>query len=111
MANPWEEQFERVKRYYRRFGQLNEGTIHNAPSEERFDDVLAFFQNCYHLKDYLKNDQSYNNHNNDEIEAYVRNTRALAICADICNATKHLILINPPRSGDVPKFGGRNIKL
>jgi len=105
------EQFERVKRHYARFQKLNAGRPHDVPSEEYFDDVYAFFQNCYHLKEYLKNDPAFTKHSNQEVENFVTNTPALAICADICTGLKHLTLNKPPRSGDIPKMDGKNIVL
>jgi hypothetical protein len=54
----WKEQWERVLRWYSRFEQINRGQ-HDAPSTDFYqDDVYAFFQNSYHLKDWLKNDAS-----------------------------------------------------
>jgi hypothetical protein len=105
------EQFERVKRYYARFQKLNAGRPHDVPSEEYFDEIYAFFQNCYHLKEYLKNDPAFTKHSNQDIEDFLNNTPALAICADICNGLKHLTLKRPPRSGDIPKISRKNIAL
>lgn len=109
--NNYLEQFERVKRYYTRFQKLNDGRPHDVPSEEYIDDVYAFFQNCYHFKEYLKNDSAFTKHSNQDIENFVTNTPALAICADICNGLKHLTLSKPPRSGDTPTIVGKNIAL
>ena len=105
------EQFERVKRYYARFQKLSAGRPQDVPSEEYFDEIYAFFQNCYHLKEYLKNDPAFTKHSNQDVEDFVNNTPALAICADICNGLKHLILNKPPRSGDIPKISRKNIAL
>ncbi len=110
MAN-WQDQLERVRRYYLRFKRLNDGKIHSNHSENYVDDIYAFFQNCYHLKDHLKNDPAYNKHTNQQIENHVKNTQALAICADICNGSKHLMLNRSPRSGSRAELGKKNIKL
>lgn len=101
----YEEQVERATRYYERFKRANDGMPRGERAEDEwFDDVYAFFHFCYHIKDYLKNDPAYTKHTAAEIEAYVSSTDALAICADICNASKHLTLDKPPRSGDAPQF-------
>jgi hypothetical protein len=105
-----QEQFARVKRYYDRFKRLNDGMEHAASSDSYLDDVHAFFQNAYHLKDWLKNDAAFKR-TNQEIEDYVTNTQPLAICADICNSTKHLVLTSAPRSGAVPSFGKKQISI
>jgi hypothetical protein len=107
----YEEQLARAQRYYERFKKLNDGMTLHAPSEEYIDDVYAFFQCCYHVKDHLKNDPAFTKHDDKAIEAYVNNTAPLAICADICNALKHLMMRKPPRSGDEPKFGGREFSV
>jgi hypothetical protein len=104
---PYEEQIARAQRYYDRFEKLNDGMVQDRPSDEYIDDAYAFFQCCYHVKDHLKNDQAFTKHTNAEVETYVTDTPALAICADICNALKHFKLDRKPRSGDQPKFGGR----
>lgn len=106
---PSQEQLERTRRYYLRFKRLNDGIEHFETSETHLDDIYAFFQNCYHIKDWLKNDSAYTSHSNQEIEDYVTNTIALSICADICNGSKHLQLQKPPRSGAVPELGKKTI--
>lgn len=107
------EQLERVRRYYNRFKGINDGIEHTSSTDYYVDDVYAFFQACYHLKDWLKNDGSYTVHTDQEIENYVSKTIALSICADICNGLKHLVLDSRrgPRSGDEPKMGRTNVEL
>lgn len=102
----YEEQLARVKRYYERFKRLNDGKATEELSEADVDDVYAFFQNCYHLKDWLKNDPAYKSHTPQQIEGHVNSTPDLCICADICNGSKHLSL-NRLRSGSEPVFGSR----
>jgi hypothetical protein len=107
----YQEQLDRTRRYYDRFKRLNDGMQHTAPSDSYIDDVYAFFQNCYHLKDWLRNDSAYTSHTDAQIEDCISNTPALAICADICNGTKHLTLNRRTRSGDEPKFGRKVISV
>ena len=110
MAN-YEEQLERVRRWYGRFKQLNDGMEHPTPCDMYIDIIYAFFQNCYHLKDWLKNDPAYTKHTRTQIENYVKKTQSLSICADICNGSKHLTLNHAPSSGDVPKVGKKVITI
>ena len=105
------EQLERVERYYARFKTINDGMVHSAPSESYIDDIYAFFQNCYHLKDWLINDSAYAAHSKNDIERHITNSLPLSICADICNASKHLSLSSTPRSGSVPKVGAKHIEI
>src|SRR5579859_4316773 len=100
------EQWERVQRYLERLRAMYAGQRHAGSVEELVDDAYAFFQNCYHLKDWLKNDGAYTHHSDRDIEDFVSGTSALAICADICNGQKHLDL-KKVRSGNKPKFKGR----
>lgn len=110
----YKEQLERVERYYDRFKRINDGTDQRSPSTDDFvDDVRAFFINCYHMRDWLIKDDEYTAHSRRQIEAYITNTEALALCADICNGIKHLER-NPDsriRSGVQPEFGNTEFKI
>ncbi len=108
----YEEQWERVERSYNRFKAITEGQPDTSQSKEYDDVPRGFFNECHNLKDHLKNDPGYQKHTPKEIEDYVTNTPALAICADISNSAKHLVLDRAPRSGGNTKFpSGRNITL
>lgn len=127
------EQYERVQRWYDKFEKINNGRLHDEPSNYYYDDdVLAFFQNCYHLKDWIKNDEAIQTKVNPNpqkstircsepncpgrdvtshaVEEYINSNESLKLCADICNATKHLKVTNP-RSKKEPKIGNLDIKL
>lgn len=78
-------------------------------SESYRDDLYTFFLNCYHLKDWLKNDSAFQI-NGGIVEGYINQNEDLQICADICNAHKHLFL-NSHRSTQSPSVGGQNIDL
>ena len=83
------DQLNRVIRWYRRFQQINEGIQKGASFEGQYDDMLAFFMNCYHLKDWIKNDIS-DDSLNTVVEDYINQNDCLKLCADICNGAKHL---------------------
>ena len=93
MSN-YESQLERIKRYYKRFKNINNGRPHTDSTDYYMDDIFSFFINCYHLKDWLINDPSYTKRKKSEIEKYITKTESLSICADICNGLKHLKLGN-----------------
>lgn len=57
---------------------------------ELLDAVYTFFQHCYHLKDWVKNDPS--SPHRATVENFVSQSSHLSICADICNGSKHLTL-------------------
>jgi len=77
------------------------------------DNIIHFIQDCYHLKDWIKNDpiilkhfkslsrvDKQKNQPRNRIEEYIDNSKYLKIIADIANASKHLVLHKKPRSKD-----------
>ncbi|MCK4622815.1 MAG: hypothetical protein KAT62_11450 [Desulfuromonadales bacterium] len=104
--NKYQEQIERLRRYHSRFSEINEGRSHELPSDYYQDDVFAFFLNCYHIKDWIKNDSTLDI-TSKSVETFINQNNELSICADICNAHKHLKLDKPPRSDQERKFGPR----
>ena len=74
------------------------------------DEVYSFFLNCHHLKDWLINDSGFPV-GETSIENYINANQELQLCADICNAHKHLRLKKPPRSPEDPRLGVQKIDL
>ena len=110
-----QEQFERMKRWYERIKKIDEGRPHNLsflnlPSSYFYDEVYAFFQNCYHLKDWIKNDDTVKLPKED-VEDFIKQDKYMCLCADICNGTKHLKLTRPPKSKQDPEFAGRKFSV
>lgn len=105
----YQEQFERLNRWYKRFKEINNGRIHDKSSEFYKDDVYAFFMNCYHLKDWIINDPA-TEADDKLVENYINKNRELLICADICNGLKHFRL-KKERSKESPKLGGMKAKV
>ena len=62
--------------------------------------MFAFFMNCYHLKDWIRNDDSVSDEVKDKVEDYINQNRCLSYCADIANGLKHLKLNKQTRSGE-----------
>lgn len=83
------DQLNRVGRMLNRINRQDRSPI------EYGDDIWSFFQNCWHLKDWVKNDPSVPLHVRDSIEQLAAASPPLRICADLANATKHLKLKNP----------------
>jgi hypothetical protein len=103
------EQYQRMKRWYKRFKEINDGGGHRMSSNNYKDEVYAFFINCYHLKDWLKNDTDFIL-NDTEIEDFVRSNYYLEICGDICNGIKHMNLTRP-KIGKGAKMGSSRYAL
>lgn len=107
----WREQYDRVLRWYERFTSITQGKSHTCPTAMLEDDVLAFFQNCHHLKDWLLRDDAISPRVMDrEMNGHVAAHRALRLCRDVCNATKHLGRDRSPES-EHPGFGAKNLTL
>jgi len=103
-------QYDRMKRWYDRFAAIDQGRPHDTPSENYLDEIYAFFLNCYHLKDWLKNDSTLAVHIQQSVEPYINSSRVLMLCADICNSLKHLRLTGS-RSGENPAFGRKQFAV
>jgi hypothetical protein len=84
-TNGWRRQYDRMKRAYARAQTAIE------MGEQTVDDYYSFFVWCYHLKDWLKNDETVPPAVRALVEAFVKERRALAISGDIANGVKHLL--------------------
>jgi hypothetical protein len=80
------EQLRRVERFLKRVENQNRA------SDEYDDDFWAFFQNCWHLKDWVKHDPESSAQVQRAVEADVGKLESLRICADMANRTKHFVL-------------------
>lgn len=50
------EQYDRMLRWFERFKSISEGQVHTDNSDFYEDTMRTFFETCYHLKDWVKND-------------------------------------------------------
>lgn len=92
------EQFGRVERALERVRSNR-----NREIVEYEDDVWNFFQNAWHLKDWVKNDSNVNQQYRDAVERDVSTVEVLKICADLANRSKHLRLTRKRLDADVSK--------
>lgn len=101
----YEQQMERVERWYKRLSAVTQGKMHDSPLEYDKDDFYAFFLNCYHLKDWIINDDGLKlDGKKEKVDAFIKANYHLSVCSDICNGLKHLKRNQKPRSGTQPKF-------
>ena len=105
----WEEQWKRVGRWFERFEATAKGRVHDRESEAYQDEVYAFFQNCFHLKDWLKNDEASRTAAGD-VEQLIKKSPPLSLCADLANGSKHLTL-DKLRVDAATKIGARHYDL
>jgi len=98
----YKEQFDRVKRYYKRIDPEKKDHGNQLDYE---DNLWSFFQNAYHLKDWIKNDDTIRI--NGDIEDIKKGYPCLVICGDIANRTKHLKLHCEKEDAPHPRQGAK----
>jgi hypothetical protein len=67
------------------------------------DDVWAFFQNCWHIKDWLKHDYRVPKRIRDRAIAAAHASRVLRVCRDMANGTKHRKLTRRGKGRSAPR--------
>ena len=88
----WIVQWHRVIRWHRRVLDLRKSGESVGLDVNDLDLVIAFFQNCYHLRDWLcacRPDLTAT------VDAFYRGSFEMAACRDICNGFKHKLLTKP----------------
>lgn len=98
LEHGWKNQWGRVQRSHQRLPWFSIEWATVVTGEHLRDDVVHFFMDCYHLKDWLKHDPEVELGNN--VETFITSSVALKVVADIANGQKHLTLTRS-RSGDV----------
>ena len=101
------EQFERTKRYIVRMEAIYAGLFSSSGHDKEAydDDVVSFFIHCYHIRDWII-------HLNRlgitarEVDSYINSHRALRICADLANGSKHCKLTRSLRTDSQPHISG-----
>ncbi|MBI5778390.1 MAG: hypothetical protein HZA49_02920 [Planctomycetes bacterium] len=93
----WWMQWICVKRWYKRVQEIQERHIKTDIGLADFDFIYAFFQNCYHLKDWLIASRPKLR---KSIEDLFSTNDELQLCQDICNGTKHCELSRPRRDAN-----------
>lgn len=99
----WQGQFRRLQRWKRLLDDLWNSSIENEEQTRwPLDVAYAFFQNCWHLKDWLLNSGALLEEDVQDLYASFEMTA----CRDICNGTKHFSLRNSPTAFAVMQFEG-----
>jgi hypothetical protein len=109
-------QFYRTERWLGRMKAIYSGKYTSlGNSEDHLDHILAFFLNCYHIKDWLKSGPEWQDGvdidvKNWAVEQFVTESPALSICADLCNGNKHFVG-RKLRSGVTPTFHSEHTRI
>lgn len=85
----WRQQYDRMMRVRER--------IRAAKNVDRQleDDYYSFFMWCYHLKDWLRNDDTVPPAVRAAVEPFVKENRCISVAGDLANGVKHLRLDAP----------------
>ena len=82
-----------AKRQFERVGRAFQGVLNNRNRNlvEYEDDIWSFILNCWHFKDWIKNDvEGVAKATRGKIEVEVNSYPALMIIGDLANRSKHL---------------------
>lgn len=84
MTGGWQSQFSRMCRWHDR--------LRNAPSSDRVDFLYAFFENAFHLRDWLIDTSTVKS---VDIDRFFAQSAIMRLCRDIANAHKHYSISRP----------------
>jgi hypothetical protein len=89
----YRHQLDRARRFLDRVEGPHAGDVD-------FQDMIwAFFQNCWHIKDWVRNDPLASPSQKQSVRDKVHASTKLLICRDLCNGTKHLGFGRSPSAG------------
>lgn len=88
-TNMWLIQYKRVERWLTRIEEIS-NPEHQIKPEDALDYIVAYFQNCWHLKDWLAEDPK-TKVSKELIEGFIKNeSKYIKISGVIANGSKHL---------------------
>lgn len=108
MDKGYKEQFKRVKRWHKRLEEIYLGMDHTCDSDYYEDVLYAFFQNCFHLKDWLIESGAINK---SRVDSFIESDDDMKICRDLCTASKHLKIGHRPSIDKDIRIKNRNFSL
>ena len=97
MDYSYSSKYHQMIRVYDKLTLVSTDNRRGIDNSEARDLAEEFFNQCYHLKDWIKKDSTIGSH--VDVEAYIAKTRVLQIAADYCNSLKHAGLDRKSRSG------------
>ena len=103
----YKQQLKRLERKYRSLIQKRDA-IENLNIDEVRDLILSFFQDCWHLKDWLSNSTEIDG---QKLQSFLSNSLEMNMCREICNTAKHLVLNRPTRLPQARLEDFRNMEV
>jgi hypothetical protein len=99
-SNTYRDQLDRTRRWLAKIEKNTE-----RAEEDYQDETWAFFQSCWHLKDWVKNDCSLPKDIREIVTDAAHASTLIQACQKLANGTKHLILTKQVMSN--PKLKGK----
>jgi len=93
----WKIQWSRLVRWHDRVRHIRGKSIQEDLTASDMDIVIAFFQNCYHLRDWLEASQL---ELREDIKKVFHDSFEMGACRDMCHGFKHKALSNPSHDAD-----------
>jgi len=87
----YRDQLDRARRFLERVEHGPED-VEDVDEVQFQDNMWSFFQHCWHIKDWVRHDPLMSEATKDAVIAAAHQSKVLAMCQDLCNATKHLRL-------------------
>lgn len=90
------EQHDRMLRWAARVrAMLPDPPLDGEPLDYALDTMYACFEACFHLRDWIANDEDLPRTVRDDVYGFVRKSQHLSMCADVANGVKHLRVDRP----------------
>ncbi len=104
------EQWEKLKRQYSKVQDIQKGVSGKSPGYLK-DEISHFFQDCFHLKDWLKKDETQLEQKIEDLFDKNNGIESFKICADFANREKHSEAIRCTRIDPNASIKKQNLKL
>lgn len=85
---------DQAKRVVRSFAKLPKDNYPESMTEEEWDDYYHFFQDAYHLKDWIIHDEVVTI-GRDEVNNFIDGNINMKLLQSVVNSLKHLKITNP----------------
>ncbi|HYT40708.1 MAG TPA: hypothetical protein VEP90_00050 [Methylomirabilota bacterium] len=103
----YRQQLRRLERKYRALSKSRDA-IEDSNIDEIRDLLLSFFQDCWHMRDWLINSTSLDQ---AQLNSFLSHSVEMNMCREICNTAKHLVLTRPTRVQHARLVDFRNIEV
>jgi hypothetical protein len=89
----WLTHYARTLRWYARLQKVRAACGQVGIHQDCEDYIYAFFQNCFHLRDWLLKSRVIHK---SQLDQLFESNVELRLCRDICNGTKHMTITRKP---------------